>query len=334
MYKKKIVLLLTLLTVLLISCSNGGKETEVKKTAKIRVGYMPDFSGTSAAAIALEKGFFEEENLDVSLIRFLDGPSEIDAMLLNNLEFAYIGHGAHTLAIYGKVNVLFPNSLSKSEQIIARAQSQINTVSDLRGKTVGTQFGTSSEILLDLALRTLGIDRAELNIVNMDGPTIVSSISNKEIDAAAVQAPYTFNILKNLGNDVKTIATTIDYSDVGAFPSSWIVTPEYQAKNPDIVNRFSRAILKAMNYRSNNMDEAVEIVAKQNNTDTDSVNLEKETAVWLSGMDIQNAYLDGTASKWYKLQQNIFIYTKAITNSADINSYVQIKYMNDNIFNK
>ena len=68
MYKVKIVLLM-LLTVLLISCgnsdNNGGKGTEIKKTAKIRVGYMPDFSGTSAAAIALEKGFFEEENLDV-----------------------------------------------------------------------------------------------------------------------------------------------------------------------------------------------------------------------------------------------------------------------------
>lgn len=75
------------------------------------------------------------------------------------------------------------------------------------------------------------------------------------------------------------------------------------------------------------MDEAVEIVAKQNNTDTDSVNLEKETAVWLSGMDIQNAYLDGTASKWYKLQQNIFIYTKAITNSADINHSIAFLFV-------
>ncbi|WP_300754965.1 ABC transporter substrate-binding protein [uncultured Brachyspira sp.] len=334
MYNRKIVLL-TLLTVLLISCANGGsKEEEVKKAARIRVGYMPDFSGTSAAAIALQKGFFEEENLDVSLIRFLDGPSEIDAMLLNNLEFAYIGHGAHTLAIEGKVNVLFPNGLSKSEQIIVRAESQINTVSDLRGKTVGTQFGTSSEILLNLALKTLGINREELNIVNMDGPTIVSSMLNKTIDAAAVQAPYTFNILKNLGDEAKTIANTIDYSDAGAFPSSWIVTPKYQTNNSDIVNRFSRAILKAMNYRTENMDEAVEIVAKQNNTDTNAVNLEKETAVWLSGNDIKNAYLDGTASKWYKSQQNIFIYTKAITNFVDINSYVQIKYMNDNIFNK
>ncbi|PCG18955.1 ABC transporter substrate-binding protein [Brachyspira sp. G79] len=334
MYNKKIVLL-TLLAVLLISCANGGsKEPDVKKIARIRVGYMPDFSGTSAAAIALEKGFFEEENLNVSLIRFLDGPSEIDAMLLNNLEFAYIGHGAHTLAIKGKVNVLFPNSLSKSEQIIARAESQINTISDLRGKTVGTQFGTSSEILLNLALKTLGINQNELNIVNMDGPTIVSSMLNKTIDAAAVQAPYTFNVLKNLGDEAKTIVNTIDYSDAGAFPSSWIVTPEYQANNPDIVNRFSRAILKAMNYRTQNMDEAVAIVAKQNNTDTNAVNLEKETAVWLSGDDIQNAYIDGTASKWYKSQQNIFIYTKAITNSVDINNYVQIKYMNDNIFNK
>ena len=46
---------------------------------------MPDFSGTSAVAIAKEKGFFDEEHLDVTLIKFLDGPSEVEEMLLKML---------------------------------------------------------------------------------------------------------------------------------------------------------------------------------------------------------------------------------------------------------
>ena len=328
-------ILLLILSVLIISCSNKKENDNINNTVKteiIKVGYMPDFSGTSAAAIAKEKGYFAEEGLDAVLIKFLDGPSEINAMLSNNLNFAYIGHGAHALAIQGKVNVLFPNGLSKSEQIIVRKSSGINSILDLKGKTIATQFGTSSEILLNLAISKFGINRDELNIIDMDGPDIVSAISDGSVDAVSIHAPYTFEIMNKLGDQVEVITTIIDYSDSGAFPSSWVVTPDYQNNNPDIVNRFSRAILKAMDYRNSNMTESIEIVSKQNNTTIETVGLEKETGLWFSGKDVRDAFVNGTAAKWYRLQQDVFIYTKTITNTTDINDYVQIKYMISNVF--
>ncbi|MEI0508901.1 ABC transporter substrate-binding protein [Brachyspira intermedia] len=337
---KKNILLLSFIMILFVSCEK--KTEKAVKTVnvlparkyQIRVGYMPDFSGTSAVAIAKEKGFFDEEHLDVTLIKFLDGPSEVEEMLLKNLEFAYIGHGAHSLAIEGKVNVLFPNALSRAEQIIVRNAANIESVKDLRGKKVGTQIGTSYEILLYLALQSLGIKTNELDIINMNGNTIVSSMISNTIDAASVQAPYSFEILNSLGDKVKSIATTVDYSDVGSFPSSWIVTPSFQKNNADIVNRFSRAILKAMDYRQLNMSEAVELVADMNGKTVEEVDLERETGLWLSGDDVKKAYTNGEVSKWYKTQQNIFIYTKTITNNININNYVQIKYMLDNVFNE
>ncbi|KLI37770.1 ABC transporter substrate-binding protein [Brachyspira hyodysenteriae] len=334
MNKKNIILLLSIIMMLIVSCEEKTESTVTIQKYPIRVGYMPDFSGSSAVAIAKEKGYFDEENLDVTLVEFLDGPSEVEEMLLKNLEFAYIGHGAHALAIEGKVNVLFPNGLSRSEQIIVRNASQIESIKDLRGKKVGTQLGTSSEILLYLALQSLGIKAEEVDIINMDGNTIVSSIADGTIDAASVQAPYTFEILNNTENNVKSIATTVDYSDVGSFPSSWIVTPSYQSNNTDIVNRFSRAILKAMDYRQLNMSEAVQLVANMNSKTVEEVDLERETGVWFSGNEIKQAYINGDAGKWYKTQQNIFIYTKTITNNIDINNYVQLKYMVDNVFNE
>ena len=342
MNKKNILLslLLFIIMIMFVSCEKKTEET-VKtvnitpgKKYPIRVGYMPDFSGTSAVAIAKQNGYFDEENLDVTLIEFSDGPSEIEEMLLKNLEFAYIGHGAHSLAIEGKVNVLFPNGLSRSEQIIVRNDAQIESVKDLRGKKVGTQLGTSSEILLYLALQSLGIKTNDVEIINMNGNSIVSSMMDNNIDAASVQAPYTFEIFNSLGDKVKSIATTVDYSDVGSFPSSWVVTPSFQSNNTDIVNRFSRAILKAMDYRQLNMSEVVKMVADMNGKTVEEVDLERETGLWLSGDDVKKAYIDGEVSKWYKTQQNIFIYTKTITNNIDINNYVQIKYMVNNVFNE
>ncbi|OEJ13632.1 nitrate ABC transporter [Brachyspira hampsonii] len=332
MKKTMLVSILSIaLMALIISCSGGNNTSSQTNGSldKIRVAYLADFAGTSAAAIAQEKGFFKEENLDVELVKFLNGPSEVSAMLSGDIQFAYIGHGAHSLAIQGKVNVLFPNGLSKSEQILVGKWANINAISDLRGKTVGTQLGTSGEILLNLALDKAGINRAELNVVNMDVSGIVSSMIGKKVDAVSVWAPYTFEINKQLGDQVESIATIIDYSDEGVFPSSWIVTPGYQKNNPDIVNRFSKAILKAMDYRASNIDEAVEIVAKINGTPIESVSLEKETALWLTGEDIKNHYSDGTAAKWYEAQQKIFINSQVITEPVDVNNYVQFELINN-----
>ena len=89
-------------------------------------------------------------------------------MLSKDIQFAYIGHGAHSLAIQGKVNVLIPNALGKSEQIIVGKWANVNDVAGLKGKTVGTQLGTSGDIVLDIALRKAGITKSDVNVVNMD----------------------------------------------------------------------------------------------------------------------------------------------------------------------
>lgn len=328
---KKVIYVIGLLVCIMfisISCEKS-KSSELDS---IKVAYLADFAGTSAAAIAQEKGFFKEENLEVELAKFLNGPAEVAAMLSGDIQFAYIGHGAHSLAIQGKVNILFPNGLSKSEQIIAGKWAKINKISDLRGKTVGTQLGTSGDIVLDIALRREGLRKNNVNVVNMDVSGIVSSMIGKKVDAVSVWAPYTFEIIKQLNDEVQIITSITNYLDEAVFPSSWIATPDYIKNNPDIVNRFSRAILKAMDYRDANMDEAVEIVAKLNGTPIDSVSAEKETAIWFTSDDIKNAYKDGSAEKWYEAQQKIFINSEVVKEPVNVSDYVRFDLI-DSIFN-
>lgn len=303
-----------------ISCEEKSKSSELDS---IKVAYLADFAGTSAAAIAQEKGFFKEENLDVELAKFLNGPTEVAAMLSGDIQFAYIGHGAHSLAIQGKVNILFPNGLSKSEQIIVGKWTKVNKISDLKGKTVGTQLGTSGDIVLDIALRRVGLTKNDVNVVNMDVSGIVSSMIGKKVDAVSVWAPYTFEIIKQLNDEVQIITSITNYLDEAVFPSSWIATPDYIKNNTDIVNRFSKAIFKAMDYRDANMDEAVEIVAKLNGTPIDSVSAEKETAIWFTSDDVKKAFKDGSAAKWYEAQQKIFINSEIIKEPVDVNNYVR-----------
>ena len=166
----------TLLLIFVFSC---GKNTETNSN-KIRVAYHPNMGGTSTIITGFKQGYFKDEGLEIELVKFTSGPTEIAAMVSGDIQFAYIGHVAHSLAIQGKVNILFPNGLSKSEQIIAGKWAKINKISDLRGKTVGTQLGTSGDIVLDIALRRVGLTKNNINVVNMDVSGIVSSMNSKK----------------------------------------------------------------------------------------------------------------------------------------------------------
>lgn len=109
--KRTIYVVGLLVCIMFISISCG--ESKSSELDSIKVAYLADFAGTSAAAIAQEKGFFKEENLEVELAKFLNGPAEVAAMLSGDIQFAYIGHGAHSLAIQGKINILFTNGFKQ-----------------------------------------------------------------------------------------------------------------------------------------------------------------------------------------------------------------------------
>ena len=143
---KKIIYMIFII-ISIISCSNKEeKENKVQKT-KIRVGYLYEFAGASAVAVAKEKGFFEEENLDAELYEFFNGHAAILSMISEEIDFAYIGHAAHNLIIDGKAQILIPNGISKGEKIITAKSNNINTISDLKGKNVATHLGIKKLML-------------------------------------------------------------------------------------------------------------------------------------------------------------------------------------------
>ena len=79
----------------------GNSETPTVETVDINVGYMPNYGGLWSLMTAKEKGFFEEEGLNVTMTQFEDGPTIIAAMENGSVNFGYIGQGAHKLCVQG-----------------------------------------------------------------------------------------------------------------------------------------------------------------------------------------------------------------------------------------
>ncbi len=242
-------------------------------------------------------------------------------MISKEIDFSYIGHATHFLIINGKAQILFPDSISKAEQIISA--NYINSIYDLKGKTVATHFGTLGEAMLYAVLNSSGLEIDDIKLSNINVTNLSYYLTNKKVDAISTWIPYTIDIT----NNYKVLAYITNYSNVISLTTSFVSTTEYINENPEIVKKFSRAMLKAMDYRKNHLDETAYLVSKLTRTNVEFIKKEIDASICFDSSDIKKAYENGEILRWYETQQNVFLKSSVIKESVPVTNYIQLKIL-------
>lgn len=269
--------------------------TEEPEPIRINVIYHPTIGGTTAVAIADAYGMFEEEGLDIRYQRFTAGPPEIAAMVAGRADIGFIGSGAAWLAFRGDVNIIALDNLALTDEIIAKKSSGIETLEDLRGKTIATQLGTAGENILNLALKKAGLTPTDVTIINMDNNNLASAIistGGQGVDAIAGWQPGTTAVLEALGEDGILLASNADFPQ-DAFPSTWVANKDFVKNNPEAVQKFVNALTKAQAYRAENMEESCEWASEKAGQAANDLYTQIPFAVWPTGPELKAYYYDG-----------------------------------------
>lgn len=302
---------------------------ETFETAKVRVAYMPNMGSASLATTAKEKGFFEEMGLEVEMVEFQGGPAEIAAMASGDIDISQIGHGAHALCAEGEAVIFQIDCTSLADAVIGNKDKGVNSIEELKGKTVAVTSGTSAEIILNLALASAGMSSEDLELVEMDANGIVSAMVSGNVDACATWSPGTTTIMDSLGDKGIMLANNSDYVDQVTFPSSFITTQKYADENHDVLVRFTRALQNASDYRSENIDEVAELVAAQCEVDAATMLACTGEGEWLNSEFVGKGLEDGTIKSYYENQQKVFLDSGRLTENVDVNNYVMFDVMKE-----
>jgi NitT/TauT family transport system substrate-binding protein len=166
--------------------------------------------------VARELGFFDDEGLDVTLLAS-DTTIPYVAFLMNNQADLVMLDAPQTFqAVNAKqpVAVVFEGMQYAPEVLIVREDSPIQSVADLRGKTIGLA-SDRDQITAQVALDTAGItiDEVETVVVGDSGPVLARSVRDNQVDVVAAAA-----------NDM----TVLEANDI---PSRDITPPEV-SENP------------------------------------------------------------------------------------------------------
>ena len=307
----------------------GNSETPTVETVDINVGYMPNYGGLWSLMTAKEKGFFEEEGLNVTLTQFEDGPTIIAAMENGSVNFGYIGQGAHKLCVQGNATIIALSHISNGDALIGGPG--ISTVEDLKGKTVAYSSGTSSEDILRNALAAHNMTMDDIQAMDMDAPSIVTAMMSGGVDACATWSPNSLTILEGMEGTTK-LADNMTFSDTTVSLASWIATPKYLEENRDVTVRFVRALMKAMDYAADgNYEEVAQWCATQAALDYDTMYNQRGDADWLTGKEVVDGVADGTVKGYYELQQKNLLDGGSITeeDACPVEDYVASDLMTE-----
>lgn len=310
-------------TALLTACggtSGGGTAGggSGENLTEINFGYISDYNGASLLAVAEDQGLWAKHGIKANTKVFTNGPLQIQALGTGDIDFGYIGPGAMWLPASGQAKIVALNTLGNADRVIA--QPGINSIQDLKGKTVGVPEGTSGDMILTLALEKAGVAKSDLKIVPMDQATIVSAFSSKQIDAAGIWYPA-IGTIKQQVPELKELAKNEDFKNEVSFPTAFVAGNAVVTGKQDAAKSVVGALREAMDYRAANPEETVKMTAKLVGRDEKSVADDAKNSEAMTSAKLDELTKDGTVSKWLTGMNDYFVAAGKLPNPVDPADY-------------
>jgi NitT/TauT family transport system substrate-binding protein len=241
--------LAALLTVQLTS--NTALQAQIHK---IRIAHSSRSNTTAPFYVAVTKGLFKEEGLEVELIQV---NPRLGAMAVINGDVSFTTSFVSTFRgiLQGLPLKLVMVGQKKGVYFLI-ARPDIKDVQDLKGKTLGvsTMRGTDHLVTEEL-LRAKGLDPSLLRAVAL-GDTAVraQSLAAGVVQAVTVSPPHDLTLQK-IGFQVLAGPPEVGLPASGLFTSDRLIK-----ENPQVVRRTLRALMKSNRFIADNRDQTVAVL--------------------------------------------------------------------------
>jgi NitT/TauT family transport system substrate-binding protein len=246
---------------------------------KVKVGVFP-VSSSLPYFVAVERGFFKEQNIDPEMIRLIGGPPNVAAMIGDQIDAASVlvtieGMNANLkkagVAMYISLNS--QNKKYEMEQFVVRNGVDANTLADLKGKKIMSAPGPANVTMAKAALAAVGLKEGDYSIDQLDMAQHVNVMKSGTFDAGYTLEPNA-SIMRKMG-----IARTIEAGviahyvlgdpNANAFVGGCALTSHFIETRPDVARRFAVAWGQAVNFINTQPDEARKYLVKNTLTPAD-----------------------------------------------------------------
>lgn len=278
----------------------------------INVGYIDtSINGVGIIAVANDQDLWTEAGLDVNLVPFTNGPTQIQAMASGSLDVGYIGGGAMWMPASGQGTVITPNESTFGDYLIASPESGATDMADLKGLKIGVPDGGSGEMILALALEEAGLTEADIERIPLDPPSVVSAFVAGQIDVAAIFSPLSDQIFESVP-DAEIIANNRDFPET-EFLGAWVASNDAAADKSEALTRFLEVWIQANDYRISDTEDTVALSAALSGAPADQLQSQADGLEWWTSDQILADNADGSTFERFGAFTQLFVEVGRLT---------------------
>ncbi len=262
--KKKIITIVAILIVFVLAAIvlfNKVKNDQDNGLTKVKVAEVAHSIFYAPQYAAIAEGFFEENGIDIEL-SLVPGADKVTAAILSgDTDIAFCGSEA-TIYVYNGGEKDYLKTFAQLTQkdgtfLVSREKIDNFTLDDLRGKTVvGGRAGGMPEMTFEWALREAGIDpKRDL--------TIDTSIEFAAMGGAFISGIGDFvTLFEPTALEVEQQGYGYVVASIGSLGgvvpyTSYSARISYLEKNPELIENFTKAIQKGLDFVHNNDSETI-----------------------------------------------------------------------------
>ena len=217
--------------------------------------------------IGVNKGFFKEQNLEVTLINATGGSDTVQVLTTGSVQFTTptAVHAVITAYAKGAPIRIVANQLTGAPDIYfyAKTDGPIKKWSDLSGRKLAfSRPGSVTHMLIQNFMKEQNL---KIEIISGGGlPAVRTMLDTGQVEAAWAGAPFALDGVRDgkyrvlfSGDDVKAAKTVVNRVTC--------TSADILKNKPDLVRRFLIAYQKSVDYvYGPNLDEALKMYAEVN----------------------------------------------------------------------
>jgi ABC-type nitrate/sulfonate/bicarbonate transport system substrate-binding protein len=244
--------------------------------ATVKVGVTPLLT-VSGLYVALERGYFAEQGLDVVMENIANPASMVPSLATGQID---VGNGALSAGLWNAIargadirlvalqSAIRPG-IPGAAYVVRRQELESGVFADfssLRGKRVSINgLGNFTHIVLAKAAERGGLTLADVELVDMGQPDAVLALANGSIDVAQLSEPIRSGAVAQ-----GFAAVWKDFAEI--YPNqqatAWVYSPQFASERPEVGRRTMVALLRGIRdvydafNRDIDRDQVIDIVAR------------------------------------------------------------------------
>ena len=233
----------------------------------LKVGVIP-IADVAPLYLGRKKGFFKEEQLTIDPQVAEGGAAITPAVVSGNFQIGF----SNTISLLIAASKNLPVEIisqgvlaGKSEKeawadLLVLKKGPVKDPKDLEGKTIAVNtLNNVCEVTIKASLEKKGVDVSKLKFSEVPFPDMNGALEAGRVDGACVVEPFVSQgkAGKAKGIDPFYVNTAPDLTVATYFTSK-----QYAEQNPEVVDRFVKAMNKSLEYAQSHPDEVRQVLTE------------------------------------------------------------------------